>query len=252
MDKTLLDLDCPGFWPMALLAYLDSHKDLFLRWETGQGQISSQAYDRAIIGLRSSLQPYEILGWHCTRLTEAETNEILCNGMKLPNALVLERRIDALVDDDLIAPGIARHLKSENQAGKTYRAGRIWFCFFPPRNAGEDGIGRFFRHWGGEALYVCHEKDPVTSPAISCIGLPRIVEAYVPISSLQPHGNLEKSIYCRYLLARGYRITESIDYEDYIVQPIPAEKVKRVISFMDPDFCILTGCSEWRSLITHP
>ena len=251
MSKFLLDLQCPNLWPAALLAYLHSHHDVFLRWEARQGQIPAQVYDKAIYGLRGALLPYEILGWHCTRLTEAEADEILCTGMQLPNVEMLEHRIDALVRDGLVAPCIARRLKSENQAGESYRAGKVWFCFFPPRNAGEDGINRFFRHWGGEALYVCHECDPLTSPAISSIGTPCIIEADVPISLLQKHGNLEKSIYCRYLIGRGYQTTESMDYEDYIVHPIPAENVKRVISFPDPDFCSLTGCSEWRSPISH-
>ena len=178
-------------------------------------------------------------------------DEILCNGMHLPNAEMLGHRIDDLVRRGLVAPHIARRLKSENQADKSYRAGRIWFCFFPPRNADEDGINRFFRHWGGEALYVCHESDPLTSPAIHGIGTPCIVEADVPISLFQEHGYLEKSIYCRYLLARGYQTTKPTDYEDYIVHPIPAENVRRVISFPDPDFYSLTGCSKWRSPISH-
>ena len=249
MSKTLLELDCPALWPSALLGYLDQHGDVFLRWETKQSRISPQVFDRAIYGLRDALQPYEILGWHCTRLTDAEANEVRRNGMQLPNAEMLARRIKALVRDNVIEPHIAQRLKSRNQADKKHRAGRLCFCFFPPRNAGEDGIKRFFRHWGGEALYVCHENDPLTSAAISCIGLPRIVEAEVPISSLRPYGNLENGIYRRYLVSRGYQTAESIDYEDCIVHPIPPENVKRVISFPDADFSSLTGCCKWRSPI---
>ena len=252
MSKAFLELDCPALWPAALLAHLDQYHDLFLHWETKQSRISPQVFDEAICVLRDALQPYEILGWHCTRLTDAEADEVRCNGMQLPNAEMLARRIEALVKDKLIAPDIAERLKSKNQADKNYRARKVWFCFFPPRNAGEHGIKRFFRHWGGEALYVCHENDPLTSHAISCIGLPRIVEADVPISALRLHGNLEPSIYRRYLLSRGYQKAESIvDYEDCIVHPIPAENVKRVISFPDPDFSFLTGCSEWRSPIPN-
>ena len=124
-------------------------------------------------------------------------------------------------------------------------------CFYPPRNAGEGGIGRFFRHWGGEALYVCHENDPHTSPAISCIGTPCIVEAHVPIASLREHGNLECSIYRRYLFSRRGCIPQPSDYEDAIEHPLPAENVRRVIPFPDPDFYSLTDCSEWCRPIPH-
>ena len=275
MPRTLLDLDSPSSWPAELRTYLDKHHDLFVEWETKkQAQVSaqlqrsppqhryrrpalsaqspdkakvfSQAYDRAIYGLRDILQAYEILGWHCTRLTDAEVDEILRDGMELPNAKMLTRRIDALVKANVIDPDVGRRLKSENRAGEECCAEMVWFCFSPPGNFGEYGIGRFFRHWGGEALYVCHEDDRVTSPVLRRIGTPRLVEADVPIASLRPHGNLETIVYRRFLISRGYCTKESTDYEDYILNPLSAENVRRVISFPDPDFYSLTNCDEWK------
>ena len=52
-------------------------------------KFSGKAFDKAIYGLRDILQAYEILGWHCTRLTDAEVDEILRDGMELPNAEML-------------------------------------------------------------------------------------------------------------------------------------------------------------------
>ena len=168
--------------------------------------------------------------------------------MQLPDAEMLASRIDALVKTSLITPDIARRLKSKNRASE--QSGAVYFCFFPPRNDDEDGIGRFFRHWGGEALYVCHEDDPITSPASSCVGTPCIVEADVPISLLRMEGNLEPSIYRRYLASCGAPI-KYCDYEDRIEHPLPAKSVRRVIAFPDPDFYSLTGCSEWRRPISQ-
>jgi hypothetical protein len=54
---------------------------------------------------------------------------------------------------------ILERQKSENQSDEKYRKNMIWFCFFLPKIAGEHGIMRFFRSWGGEALYNSHEKD---------------------------------------------------------------------------------------------
>ena len=151
MSRTVLDLNCPRSWPKELLAYLDDHHDVFLQWERAraqplnfdnvldsfipwedeQVQSSVQEYEQACRGLGRVLQPYAILGWHCTRLTCAEAAEIQCNGMQLPNAEMLTRRIDTLVKTGCITPDIARRLKSENQADAKNRAGMIWFCFFP-------------------------------------------------------------------------------------------------------------------------
>ena len=247
----LLELDRPKAWPPELCAYLGEHYDLFLGSETRRNNPSARAYDSALHGLMDILQPYVILGWHCTRLTAAEADDVLRSGMQMPDAAMLERRIDALVESKEITPDLAYRLKSKNQSDEKNRAGMLWFCFFPPRKAGEAGIERFFRHWGGEALYNSHENDPVTSPAIRVIGTPCIVEVDVPVSLLKRHERLARNIVRRFLASRDYRMTESTDYEDRIVQPLLATNVRRMIRFPAPDFFALTGCAEWRRPIVE-
>ena len=107
MSGTLLDLDFPRSWPVELLGYLIEHHDLFRGWVNGQGQVSAKAHDEAVRGLRRALQPYQILGWHCTRLTDAEAEVIRRKGMQLPDAEMLASRIDALVKTSLSTPDIA-------------------------------------------------------------------------------------------------------------------------------------------------
>jgi hypothetical protein len=123
----------------------------------------------------------------------------------------------------------------------------VWFCFFRPGDAGESGIVRFFRHWGGEALYNSHEDDAITSPALRRIGTPSIVEADVPIASLEPNGGLASKVVRRFLITRGLRTVEPTDHEDRIKRSLSAENVRRVIRYPDPDFVALTGCDRWRT-----
>lgn len=123
----LLNLKKPASWPTDPRSYLQSRHDLFLGWE--RGCVAAHLYDEAIYGLTDVLQPYAITGWHCSRLTDAEIRHILREGMQLPNATMLNNRIDALV-------------ASGNQSGDTKRAGMVWFCFFHPRLAGERGNAR--------------------------------------------------------------------------------------------------------------
>ena len=240
-----IDLDHQATWPKAVCTFLAEHHELFLRWETRQGGVSAQMFDGAIVGLANVLQPHEMVGWHCTRLTDPEIEEISRNGMRLPDGTMLARRIDAVAEAGCLAPDVARLLKSSNQADEENRTGTVWFCFFPPGRAGEDGIGRFFRHWGGEALYNSHERDPVSSQAISCIGTPCLVEANVPIAALARHCGLEFNILRRFLVGRGLPGQGSADYEGRIVRPLPAANVRRVIRFPSPDFLELTRCLEW-------
>lgn len=228
------------------MAFLEAHRELFLDWETGPRRFSAQAYDRAVYGLLAQLQPFVIRGWHCTRLTEREANAIEKDGMQLPNGVMLRRRIDALLADGVIQPDHADALKAVNQGDEPNRAGMVWFCFYPPARAGESGIGRFFRHWGGEALYNSHEDDPALSAVLARVGVPCLVEAEVPIASLEPYGGLTSKVARRFLVSRGHRTVEPLDHEDRIKRPLPVGHIQRVLRFPEAEFLTLTGCASWR------
>ena len=244
-----IDLDHPATWPADLRAFLEEHHELFSGWETQQGSVSAQTFDEAIDQLANLLQPHEIVGWHCTRLTDEEIEAISRNGMGLPDGRMLTRRIDAVMEAGCLAPDVAQSLKSRNQADEENRAGAVWFCFYPPGRAGEHGIVRFFRHWGGEALYNSHERDPITSQAINCIGTPCLVEANVPIALLARYGGLELNVVRRFLVGRGLPARLPADHEGRIVSPLPAANVRCVVRFPDPDFLDLTGCLDWANPI---
>lgn len=241
----LIDLDAPESWPVELRDYLGKRHELFLDWEIGPFKTKAKDYDPAITALDVILCQYELIGWHCTRLTEDEISKLRSNGMRLPNGAMLHQRIDALVRAGCLSSEVAEKLKAEHQADDPWRAGRLWFCFFPPRLSGEEGINRFFRHWGGEALYNSHEDNPITAKAISAIGIPCIVEAIVSISSLNPNSWLSIKVARRYLISRGLKTVEPVDHEDSAMQPLPATRICRVLRFPSADFVQLTGCEGW-------
>ncbi|WP_167153157.1 hypothetical protein [Burkholderia sp. Cy-647] len=193
-----------------------------------------------------ALRPYSITGWHCTRITDVEITQIVRSGMQLPDGTMLRRRIDALVASGQLPSDIGNRLAAANQADESNRAGRLWFCFSPPHRAGEHGIGRFFRHWGGEALYNSHEDDLVTSSILHAIGTPCVIEANVPVASLAPSAGLAMKLVRIYLISRGYETDEPVEYQDKSVQPIAADCIRRVIRYPERDFMDLTGCAKWR------
>jgi hypothetical protein len=245
VDPIIIDFETPATWPAELRAVLDADHELFLGWtEGGSTRISAQSYDQAIYRLMDALQPYALIGWHCARLTEQEIATIISRGMGLPDAAMLSRRIDAVVTAGLLSSGVGDKFKAKNQADEPFRAGRIWFCFFPPYRAGESGIRDLVGFWGGEALYNSHDRDPETSAALRSIGTPAIVEAVVPIALLRPGAGLAFKVVRRYLIGRGYRTSEPCDHEDPIVQPLPARFIRRVIKFPEPDFLQLTACES--------
>lgn len=243
---SVIDLDDPREWPTSLTQFLDGRLASLHGWKTGK--TSRPDWDRALADLSYELQPYSLLGWHCSRLTDAEIDDILHNGMGLPDGTMLERRVDAVVQDGLLNASVAEVLKSRNDADDRFRARKVWFCFFPPRRAEENGIGRFFRHWGGEALYRQHEKDPALSPILADIGTPCLVKAVVPISSLSSkHFGPESAIVKRFLIYRELLPSEAVDYEGYVEKPLSADCLRRILRFPCEAFLDLTGCKEWEN-----
>ncbi|SFT72883.1 hypothetical protein [Paraburkholderia aspalathi] len=247
MSRVLLALAQPAGWPHELREYLDVHCDLFVKWQAGTGEVRTATYDAAIYGLIDLLQAYAMVGWHCTRLTEDEIAHVQHGGMQLPDGAMLRRRVERLMQAGSLTKDIALQLLQTNQADDSNRAGMIWFCFFSPRLAGESGIGRFFRHWGGEALYNSHESDPQMSSVLQRIGVPCLVEAEVPIVSIGRHGGLAFKVVRSFLMNRGLPISERTEHEDRIRRPLEADCVRRVIRFSERDFSDLTGCTGWHS-----
>lgn len=246
----------PGYVAGALASYLCTHHDVLLGWEKGDRSdgphLSTARYDQIVYGLRAVLQPYSLVGLHCTKLTEVGIQHILANGMQLPDGKMLARRINQLVANGHLDDTVAAELLATNQADEQYRAGMVWFCFFHPGIAGESGIGSFFRFWGGEALYNSHDGEPGTGDALERIGIPCLVEAEVPIASLGPHSFLDTKIIRRFLIHRGFETSEAVDHEDRVKKVLPASCIRRIIRYPDPAFVALTDCDKWTDVLPVP
>lgn len=250
--QNLILLDKEETWTSQVVDYLNNHYNTFLSWELEEdSKVSSYVYDNLIDGLKNILRTnYVLHGYHCTRLTEDEIHFILANGMQLPDQNMLYKRIDLIEKAGLINSYISERLKSNNQADNPNRAGMLWFCFFPPYHAEQAGIERFFRSWGGESLYGCHENDPVSGHVLNMIGTPCIIEAYIPVKSLNTHSFLESKIIRRFLINRGLKTGESIEHEGCVLEAIPSQNIKKVIKFPECEFFDLTKCDQWNSKLS--
>lgn len=240
-----LPLRTPALWPEPLRVSLAEHCELFLDWVTGPVRFSAAMYDRAIYQLMQLLQPYSLLAWHCTRLTDQEAAAIVAKGMQPPNEAVLHARIDTLARAGTISDEVAGQWKARNQASEPYRRGRIWWCFFPPHEAGEAGIGSLLGTWGGEALYNSHDSDAVMGPLLRSIGTPAVVEADIPIALLGDSASPAFSIVAHYLASLGHSAVDHLEFEDRVTVDLPARQVRRIVRYPEPDFLALTGCETW-------
>jgi len=239
-----IELDRLEAWPSDLIDVLTAHHDAFRSRERGP---LSGGYDAAVYAVADALRPYAIVGWHCTRLADHEIEDIGLNGMALLDTDLVSRRVDAAIQHGLISAEQGGRLKATNQAAEQYRAGMLWFCFFRPAIAGEGGIGDLLRYWGGEAVYNSHDRHPEMGKVIAEIGRPAIVEAEIPIAWCGGDRGirLAMNVGQRFVIAQGTSSPNSTEVEDNIKQPLPAELIRKVHVFPDPEFLRLSGCADW-------
>lgn len=258
-------LELEETWPAELIAFLDNEcqmlmahvkhdEDTMKKYKSPENKLPMYFFqpnpffdqrEQAVSEVLKLLQSTTMRGWHCTRLTQSEVEHITQNGMQLPNLQMLKNRISRLQADGIISAPVATRLKTENEADDSCRKNMIWFCFSLETLKFQWGIERFFRYWGGEALYNSHEKDPETQKILMKIGHPCLIEVNVPISALALGTYLGEKIILRYLINRELITKEVTDHEDKVFVPIMAENISKFIFHNTPEFIELTECDTW-------
>ncbi len=165
--------------------------------------------------------------------------------MILQDSISLDARITRLLHQNLISPEIAQCLKDKNQANDSNRSRKLWFCFFEPSISGESGIGRFFKSWGGEALYNSHEHNPDIGKVLRSIGTPYIIKVNVPIASMKeskfPDGAMARIL----LSSFGHQLKIPIEHNGYSINNISAQNIIETIEHPRKKFIELTKCDRW-------
>ncbi len=169
--------------------------------------------------------------------------------MSLQDLQTLTKRIDDLLELNLISDRIAKELKTRNQADDEHRARMLWFCFFKPFIAEQHGIYRFFDSWGGEALYNSHEDDLLTGEALRRIGVPCIVKAKVPMRKLSDSYLPDTNMFRVFLEAHDHTLENPTEHEAFSVENIPPENIMQIIEYPSQKFVELTKCNEWHCYI---
>lgn len=195
--------------------------------------------------MRDVLRKHSLIGYHCTKLTVDEIKEIRTYGMLLQNSASLKKRISCLKDSGLINADVAQDLMNRNQADDSNRANMLWFCFFEPFLAGRSGIERFFRYWGGEALYKSHEGHPVTRNALLNIGIPCVIKAKVSIASLTNSYYPDSAMIRAFLSKRGHQLENEIEHEGFSTSGIGPQDIIEILKQPSDKFNALTKYDKW-------
>lgn len=190
--------------------------------------------------------PHKIVGFHCTRLTPAEVGNIQANGLSPLSQELVKSRVRAAQHDGLIDRRLADKIIGYNQCKERGRAGLLWFIFIPGILRDQGAVERFFRSWGGEAIYWGREGD-ADGTALTRIGEPTIVEAAVPAEKIQTYCSVGERFANFFLHGRGVQISANPQWEGYVKDHIP--EVIRVITAAQKEFVELTDSENWISKI---
>ena len=190
---------------------------------------------------------HSFIGFHCARLTKQEQAIIRTAGLQPLSRVLVEERIERLLEQKSIRSSTAQRLLSKNQVSDSSRAGHVCLFHGVSTLRDESGLYRLFRCWGGEAIYILYEKTPAIIRELATIGVPCIV-----IASLSPHdldpiaglgiGGLGERILKSYLHAqKGFGHCQ--DFDSFVKHPV---LVLRIVSLEEESFESLTGYSRWK------
>ncbi len=163
-------LDDKSTWPPELSDFLKENREEIYE-KVCHNRLHDLVWDSIYTRLNKVMKSYFLKAYHCTRLTDREISFIKNEGMKLQNLDSLVGRVDELLKENLVTENVAERLQTKNQSNHEHRAKKLWFCFLKPKEAGENGIERFLRFWGGEALYGNHEHDAETGQILKKLEL---------------------------------------------------------------------------------
>jgi hypothetical protein len=173
-----IEADSEVTWPETMLRALASHAEGISAYQIERRRIDQAAEEDVALRINRPVNPSapnwdavlkvsdesvggrHLAGFHATRLTDAEREDIVSNGLRVLSPKLFDWRLSGVAN--LLPGNILASLRAHNQVGDDNRRGMTWFCFTRALLRDESGVERLFRSWGGEALYNSHESDRAT------------------------------------------------------------------------------------------
>lgn len=228
-----ISLDDEATWPPAVLKLLDANL----------GALAAEQVE-FVSAIDELISDREIIGYHCTRLTQDEIARVKAQGLCPLTEELRQSRVQRRVEaGDMSSEMGERLLQSGLRDNGRHRLG--YSCFFFTNEIGE-WCWKFFRYWGGESLYVTHmSTDSDERNTLRAIGAPCIIEIAVPVSAIA-HQFVAQGFLYEYGRRRDIQIREA----SHDVARVPM-RVLRVIEYGSCDFANRTRDIPWPNII-HP
>ena len=185
----MLAVDDPSSWPPALVEAMETTNtvELLQAYEWMDDLIK----EPRIIGLCRLVEEYAehagVVGFHCTK--EISPDHYRSNGLRVLNIIEHHREFLHYISSVLkVEKSLYTRLENglrafrENHPGR--REGMLWLCLSEALTIAS-GCDRFFKYYGGEAIYWPFERDEEISALLEGIGQPVVVKVIVPLKNLR-------------------------------------------------------------------
>ncbi len=268
MNRNAIELEDPSSWPSRVRRSFEESIALFREYEAERQRIDmllrrdvmarintpenrhAAERNRIVANATSQLAGCNLIGYHCSRLHLDDISNIRSNGMATLSPTLLRLRVEERVTNGDIPNEVGQLLLSQNDAGDEWRAGQTWFINSRSMLRDESGVYRLFRSWGGEALYRCHERDPVTGALLRQIGVPCIVVASLPLDHrFRIFSDIGEPFYSVFLHNLNVVQAHGHTLEGYMREALSAEHILAIYQIGDAEFEELTGFRGWQQSI---
>lgn len=232
---TRIDLEDEGGWPEAVRDLLASRLPALTASLDTLPAVSAR--------IDSLVASCDLVGFHCSRLTDDEVQDVRRNGLRaLSPALVSDRLMRRVEAGDVDLDTAAR-IDATNRAKEPTRRDRVALYLRRAELRERHLTEPFFRMWGGEAVAFPLERDEARRAVLERIGTPCVVVVAVPVAAFEheatPIGHRLAAVY---LHRRGLDI--GVGWASHLKGTIPAERVIGITTEGEAAFASLVGRSR--------
>lgn len=196
------------------------------------------------------LEGHNLVGYHCTRLLDHEIVSIKNNGMNPLSLKFFEKRVKQAINNGSFGAETGQYLLENNLCSEPFRQGMLWFVCGVSMLKDEDGVGKFFRGWGGEAIYNWHENNELSWSILKSIGHPCIIRAALtPIKIFPTTWSIGMNLEQAFLQNKGIETPNNPQFDAHMKHQLPSEQILKIILIDDPEFSELTNYEKWKKKI---
>lgn len=170
-----------------------------------------------------------IRGFHYTRMTDAEVEVMLAEGIRLSTPAFLEARLSSLASAGILADHEVKKIMFESPFNTQleYRQNMFWMVSdrLPMDYCGVEPL---LSTWGGEVASM-HLTDPDLLDKLQTIGRARMIEVAVPMSATNKAYSAVCAVVAAYASQHGWP-SERDAFDFYVLKDLPAKAILQIFT----------------------